>query len=177
MEVPLNQHDVRRITGKKVKLITPNNKDDLYISTTKNKDSNFMIYYETKNNNGNRYGHWCGIVVKPIIREVWFFDSYGDFPDDQLENINSNFRKRSNQLNRDIGIFLYYMSTNGYKIRYNDEQLQSFDKKIATCGRYVGYFIKKNVRPEVFADYLMNIADLQNKNTDEIITIITNSML
>ena len=87
-----------------------------------------VILYHTKEN----YGHWtCLYRVKNTI---FFFDSYGFVPDDELkflhkdlkEDLNSNFRYLTK---------LLYESNN--RIEYNEYQLQKKSPNINTCGRWV----------------------------------------
>lgn len=177
MNIALDQFDVKKIAQKDVILITPDNKDELYKSINSRKPSYYMIYYQTSNKKGQRYGHWCGLIIHPEIRQIWFFDSYGGFPDDQLEHIDDDHRVVSNQINRDVGEFLYSMTRRRYKIRYNERCIQQLDKNISTCGRYIGLWIKKDIQPEKFVDWLLDLSNSVQQNTDEIITIITNILL
>ena len=43
------------------------------------------------------FGHWICLMKWPEHNVVSFFDSYGDFPDDQMQFVNSEFLVQSGQ--------------------------------------------------------------------------------
>ena len=81
------------------------------------------------------FGHW--ICLKKTGDVISFFDSYGDFPDDQKKFVNSKFLKDSGQKYNIICKMLdeasYYCT-----IEFSDRRLQNMDDlSIATCGLWM----------------------------------------
>lgn len=86
-----------------------------------------VLLYLTKPN----YGHWCCLFLENNILE--FFDPYGFKIDKQLEFIDDNFRKKSNQ---DYPYLSRLLLNSPYKLTYNDKKLQENDKDVSSCGRH-----------------------------------------
>lgn len=126
----------------RVTLITKDNKGDILKKIDKRRKkgeiSNFLIHYETGNNNGVRHGHWCAIAVKND--NVYFFDPLGLFPDDELKKISPVYRSISGQDERDIAKTLLRLKRAKYNIHYNDIKFQKDSPEISTCGRYCAMF-------------------------------------
>lgn len=112
----------------------------------------YLIHYQTGGNDRIKSGHWACIVIDNIRKHVLFFDSYGIFPDNQLNYIDDNIKEMTDQDQRDIGYMLYAMSKQGFKVFYNDYKFQKNGTN--TCGRYCGLLlsISKNqlVQPDKF---------------------------
>ena len=87
-----------------------------------------FLLYESK----PKWGHWC-VIFKRTPENIEFFDPYGTFIDDELDLIDENFRKKSNQTYPYLTYLLYQ---NQYQIEYNQYKFQSKGKNIKTCGRW-----------------------------------------
>jgi hypothetical protein len=164
MNRALSVDEVVKLSHKPIILITAKNKDRLYSALdnaiSSNKDKFILLHYQTSNNSKSINGHWVSMIIKPKIKQIWYFDSYGYFPDNQLENIPLLYRVKTNQVTRDVGIFLYTAYKKyGFKIRYNDVKLQRSGKNIATCGYYSAFFLRKNCTPEKMAYFLIDYSD------------------
>lgn len=87
-----------------------------------------FILYESKRNRG----HWV-LLHKIGRKNLELFDSYGVFPDQQLQYISDEFRKQSNQFRKHLSHLLVQSK---YTIHYNDKQLQELRQGVSTCGRW-----------------------------------------
>lgn len=93
-----------------------------------------VLLVETKDNNG----HWVCMFKttsddkkkEPIIS---FFDSYALPIDDQLNFVDSDYRKENNMMYPYLSHLFYHSP---YKIEYNEHQFQKLSPKINTCGRW-----------------------------------------
>lgn len=79
------------------------------------------------------FGHWV-LVQKLKGKRVEMFDSYGLCVDDELDYIDPEFRRQSNQLKRHL---TELMVQRKYQIHYNDHPLQALKQGVSTCGRWV----------------------------------------
>ena len=122
-----------------------------------------ILLYETKKN----YGHWV-CVFRRDKDTLEFFDPYGTVPDDELKDIDMNFRKVNNELKPHL---LSLMAKTGNKIIYNNFKLQKLENDINTCGRWTGLrILLRDMTIEQFKDFIK-----QNPNypPDFIATILT----
>ena len=121
-----------------------------------------VILYESITN----YGHWT-CLIKRDNNILEFFDSYGIFPDQELNNIDKDFRTVNNMK---IPYLSYLLIKSPYELQYNNYMFQAKSKNISTCGRWVGYrILKKNISTEEFK----NIFDDKILKPDEIICLKT----
>lgn len=103
-----------------------------------------ILLYESK----PHYGHWCCLTKYGDSLE--FFDSYGGFPDEQLDYIDKDFAHESGQDNKYLTQLLLECP---YTLSYNDHVFQKMDPKIATCGKWVAVrCMLKELPLEVFKD-------------------------
>lgn len=120
--------------------------------------------------NAPRYGHWC-CLFKVNEYELEFFNPYGGFPDDSLQHISTNFRKKTNQLKPLLSIL---MINSPYKLSYNEFAFQKLDKNIKTCGRHCVVRLKnRNLSLYEYYDYLNKLSNETGYNFDEIVTLMT----
>lgn len=87
-----------------------------------------VLLYETKKN----FGHWVTIFKRGNLIE--HFDSYGYFPDDELDFIPDYFRKVEGI---DYPHLSYLLDNSPYKLSYSEHKLQKHEKDVSTCGRWV----------------------------------------
>lgn len=143
--------ELRSLIGDDLKIITPDNRrlviDMLSLcSQMKSHVGRAMIFYQTGYDivNEIRNGHWCCVAIR--YPNVYFFDSLGLFPDDELNKIPAEYRIRTNQNERVLGHILYEAKKKGYNIHYNDVKLQEDKPGINTCGRYCAMFLTEAIR-------------------------------
>ena len=88
---------------------------------------NIFLLYEFKPN----MGHWvCLIKNKNYIE---FFDPTGTIIDEQLDYIDDDFKKRSNQDKKHLSNLI---AGSGLKVLSNKYKLQKTNKDTNTCGRH-----------------------------------------
>ena len=97
MDRLLSNHDIEDIVGEKIPIVTSvnimkyNDIDDLFGNYNK-----CLILYQDSNMNNKISGHWTCICRK--LNNIYFFDSYGGFPDSQLKHIPIQYRKQTKQI-------------------------------------------------------------------------------
>jgi hypothetical protein len=145
MDICYSNNDILNKLKHKCRVITYDKVDDYEdIDDLLGKHGACVILYEQKNN----FGHWCCVFKNGDT--VYFFDSYGVFPDDQLEEIDLKFRLKSGQAYRTLSAL---MALSPYNIDYNDHQLQSNEENINTCGRWcVARILNKHLTSDEFYD-------------------------
>lgn len=90
-------------------------------------EQGLIILYPVASNNS---GHWCCMFNNPIDDKLYFFDSYGYIPDNQLQ-----FKCKSIEWDPDWFRYLTELMYNsGREIEYNEYQFQSMNEGITTCG-------------------------------------------
>lgn len=110
------------------------------------------------------YGHWTAII-KRTPKIVEYFDSYGQPPDEVLEHIPLQFRKKSNQ---DYPYLSKLLWESPYNIEYNDYHFQKHQNNIKTCGRFAALrVIFKHLTLNKFASVF------DNKYSDNLATYFT----
>lgn len=114
-----------------------------------------FLLYETKKN----VGHW--VVLCKYKKVCNFFDSYGMFPDDELDY---------SMYNSNDPILLKLMVDSPLEIKYNPYPLQEINNsKMATCGRWccLYAYLYKKVSFKQFADMFKGVDE------DYVVTLIT----
>lgn len=115
--------------------------------------NNAIMLLETKLN----FGHW--ICLKRTGNVISFFDSYGDFPDEQKKFVNSKFLKDSGQKYNIICEMLDKASYK-YTIEFSDRRLQNMDDtSISTCGHWCSVFIKSGLLVDEFYEFLESFGE------------------
>ena len=156
-------------------LINKDNKKSLYQLRAQSERTGTikkaLVHYQTGNDEYTATGHWCAIIINPTKHSVYFFDSFGDFPDSQISKIPMRYREMTGQVGKEIGKFLYDCYKSGYDVRYNEVKLQ--DDKSSVCGRYCGIFLRHESEPEVLATIVTQLAKKHNMTPDEIILAAT----
>lgn len=161
MNYSLSGQDILNIMKNKTKIISYKEiRNFKSINELLEPFNSVFILYESK----KHIGHWT-LLFKLNKKEIEFFDSYGLNIDDELQFINKEFRKKSNQLKTYLTRLLL-KDFNKYIIHYNNFQFQKFDTNIATCGRwclfrllnkklYINEFYKKVCNTQLDKDYLV----------------------
>jgi hypothetical protein len=87
-----------------------------------------VLLYHTKRN----YGHWT--CLYEYDNRIYFFDSYGIIPDNELKFLHPDLKEELNSQHRHLTKLLYNQNK---PVEYNEYQLQERKPNIATCGRWV----------------------------------------
>ena len=95
------------------------------------KDDYRIILIEQEKN----VGHW--VVALRINEKVIFFDSYGLYPDDQLDFISKIKNRLLGQSHPEIRRLMKGIEKYGLKAWYSKTKYQSEGDNISTCGRWV----------------------------------------
>ena len=146
---PLGDHEISAYLNGNVKILKYNEITDYKnIEDLLNPYGAVVILLETKHD----FGHW--ICIKMTGNVISFFDSYGDFPDQQKKFVNTKFLKDSGQK---FNIICKMLDDASYKytIEFSDWRLQNMDDlSIATCGLWCSVFIKSGMLVDEFYDFL-----------------------
>jgi hypothetical protein len=111
-----------------------------------------------------RYGHWC-CLFKTIDGGIEFFNPYGGYPDDSLNHVPMDFRKKSNQY---LPYLSYLLLNSPYELSYNEHKFQKYGKNIKTCGRWCAMrLLCRHLSLEQFSKIF------KNKNGDKMVTLLT----
>ena len=87
---------------------------------TKRKNANYKILVN---------GHYCALMK--LGNKLCFYDSYGEFPTDQLKYITPKYREETDQVKNYLADLLI---NSPYELHYNPHQHQESKKGINTCG-------------------------------------------
>lgn len=152
--MPLGDHDLSAYLNGQTKIVKYN-EIPFYknIEQLLNPYGNVVILLETKHD----FGHW--ICIKMTGNVISFFDSYGDFPDQQKKFVNAKFLKDSGQK---FNIICKMLDEASYKytIEFSDRRLQNLDDlSIATCGLWCAVFIKSGMLVDEFYDFLESFGE------------------
>lgn len=164
MEKTFNENELKTLIGHDLKIITPENR--IAVMSLLNLCTNIpsyigkaMIFYQTGYDvvHEVRNGHWCCIAIR--YPDVFFFDSLGLFPDDELNKIPYSYRIRTNQNERLLGHILFEAKKRGFNIHYNNSKLQQDGKGINTCGRYCVMFLNEAIKANDPYKYMVERLD------------------
>lgn len=168
MNIPLTGLDVKKQFDNKVKIV-------LYCDLDQFENINELlrpydlvfILYEFK----RFYGHWT--VLYKYEGQIYFFDSYGTIPDDELAQIDYNFRVINNM----VFPHLTYLLAMG-DVNYNEFKYQKMGDGIATCGRWCVYrYQNRHLSTDGFHDLIKRQKKLSKKlgykmTNDELVTLM-----
>ena len=128
-------------------------------------DNTCILLYESKQD----YGHWICLIQHPKgIVEV--FDSYGIKPDNELNYINSYWKKKLGQNYPKLTQLL--VKSKNKKFIYNQYRLQKMLDGINTCGRHC--ICRINFKDIPLDEYVIFLRTLGKP--DEIVTLMTSDI-
>jgi len=179
----LNTHEVMDVIGKPCNMILfeyvkdMQNLRDLFpiACVDENMVGRCLINYLYEKN----YGHWVGLAARPHEKGgfvIEYFDPYGSFIDGIIEKFPESVKMEHNS---DYPYLLKLLYSSGNDVYYNHFPLQSHGKDVATCGRWVGYFLRKcssNTIDE-FGRAFMDVKKETGVDLDDLIADITNDYL
>ena len=121
-----------------------------------------VILYHTKRD----YGHWTALYE--YNGTIFFFDSYGFIPDDELKYLHKDLKAELNSNHRYLTQLLY---NSNKPVEYNEYQLQERKKNVNTCGRWVILRLKY---PQISVDNFYDIFKQSSQyiNNDELICLL-----
>lgn len=120
-----------------------------------------VILFELKKNDG----HWCSVVRNK--ERIIFTDSYGMFPENEIDYIPVSFKYVSKQ---DRGYLLKLLYNQNLPVHFSQYRLQKLENGINTCGRYcVIRCIMKELNEDEFAKMLKS----SEYSPDELVSILT----
>jgi hypothetical protein len=165
-KISLSNYQVFDLLNHKTRVLT-------YTELTKYDDINdvlepfgcFVLLYLSKKD----YGHWCCVIEHPD--RIEFFDPYGTYIDDELENISGDFRKRSDQLFPHLTKLLF---ESGKPIEYNEYKFQKKGTNINTCGRHTAMrVLMKHLLLDDYHDFITKTAKRLKTDPDGLVTLMT----
>jgi hypothetical protein len=117
-----------------------------------------LLYHTSKN-----YGHYT--CLYEFNNTIFFFDSYGIIPDNELNFLHKDLREDLNSNHRYLTELLY---NSNKRIEYNEYQLQEKKSGVNTCGRWC---VNRLRFPQITVDNYYNIFKDASKyiNIDKLI--------
>lgn len=159
---PLSAFEVLNKINRKVKYHTyPEIMNMKTMNDLLGKEKACILLYLTS----KHYGHWT--CVYEHNGKIYFFDSYGLIPDNELKFNDKAINKQLKQCYRKL-TELFYQS--GKPIEYNEHELQYKGKGISTCGRWC--VVRLNY-PDISVNNFAKLFKDKNLTPDEIITLLT----
>jgi hypothetical protein len=179
MDKMLSNYDIENIVGEKIPVILSSklhkyrNMDDIFPKG----GNKALILYQDSHQGKSASGHWCCVLRNPIDNpnDIYFYDSYGKFIDDQLKNIHPDYRKKTNQTKNYLSDLLYDSDYND--IHYNPHKHQESRFGINTCGRHCAAFLKLGIDPEEYDYFIKKLADIHDMPLDKLIVKMTENFI
>jgi hypothetical protein len=114
-------------------------------------------------------GHWTCIFKENST--VFFFDSYGINIEQQKKHMNKKIFRKANYLSR-------LLKRMPYKLDVNLTKYQKMENGINTCGRHCVVRIwNKQLNDEEYKDYISNLCNEHNCNSDQLVLMLTQQKL
>jgi hypothetical protein len=119
-------------------------------------------------------GHWVALLRNNDVIE--FFDSYGMFPESEKDYIDQNFIKMSGQRQNKLAQLLHDAWYIGYRVEYNNYDLQVMKDGVSTCGRHVISRIwNKHLNIDEYNKFINSFRN-EGLNPDDVVSIITKNV-
>ena len=148
-----------------------NDVNQLFVEESTGRISNMvLIIYRSQ----ETFGHWVGLTRSKDLRRLTYFNSYGAYIDRAIEHIPEEFRDQSKQ---NFPFLLKLLNESNYEIHWNDKQLQQMSNDIATCGRWVGYWMLQNRKGKTLEEFVTPFLSIPLEERDEIIYKLTEPYL
>lgn len=124
-------------------------------------------------NAGTNVGHWCCIFFMPGTDIIQFFDPYGVYPDDQLDDFNydsDTIHKRTQFPPKILELLL----DTPYRVRYNEFPLQNLSLAANTCGLWCVFRLKnRSLTEEQFKKLFYDVPVNKNISPDLALSRLT----
>jgi len=139
------------------------------------KNGRVVLLYEVQPS----VGHWTTIFYGPPQEEcdlefprIYFFDSYGLKPDDELEWVDIEFRQKAWN---DMRILSRLLKNTPSEIDYNNYRLQKMQKNVNTCGKWcAARLMLQHLDSEAFAELFQEEED--GVSPDHLVDFFINSI-
>ena len=113
----------------------------------------FILLYVTDISKDSQMGHWVCVFKKD--NAIFYFDSYGNKPDEPLSWLSQNKRKSLHQYTPYLS---QHLRATGLPVYFSPFPLQSPAHRIATCGKHcVIRLIHKDLGIDEYAAFLKSI--------------------
>lgn len=133
MEILFSDRDIENKLGGEVKVVLYTDLDQYEdIDELLSPYGRTVILYEQVRG----LGHWTCLFRGPGKNMVSYFDSYGNFVDEPLDNIHPEYRSAYGDT-RLLSAMLLRAKKGGMSIDYNPYQMQEHGDGINTCGPWV----------------------------------------
>lgn len=163
MDRPLSGEDILHLLDGKIKILRYRDLDNsATLDALLAPHGKVAILIESKPG----FGHWI-LLQKLRHNNVEMFDSYGLCVDDELDYLDPQFRKQSNQLKKHL---TQLMIQPKYRIHYNEYPLQDLKAGISTCGRWcVCRALNDGMSIDKFAHEIRRMAKKRKLRPDELV--------
>jgi len=126
-----------------------------------------IILYLQKEN----YGHWtCIFYQGKGKKRIEHFDSYGYFPDDELNFAIDPYFRKVNNMEYPLLTLLLNEAYNRYDMTFNQYKFQKKKKDISTCGRHC---IVRLWYSDIELDEYKDMMFSTELTPDELVTMLT----
>jgi hypothetical protein len=124
----LGDDDIRRLLGGDCKITTYNELEGIHdINQLFDRKGRAVIFFPQQS---ATVGHWVGLIKDG--RQIEFFDSYGNYPDKQKPD-----KETQRALQIDQPLMTELLEKSGCRVIYNKVALQKTKDDVQTCGRHV----------------------------------------
>jgi hypothetical protein len=134
------------------------------------------LLYLTKSEN---FGHWTALIRNHDKHTIYFFDSYGKYPDYTLSKVVEELKEQLNMTRNYLAkLLLGAMEEEGWTIDYSDHRLQRTGKGVNTCGRWTAARILfKELTNDEFAHIFIEDQKGARVDPDTLVTTMTDALL
>lgn len=124
----LGDDDIRRLLGSGCKITTYTDLENVHdINQIFDGKGRAVVFFPQESAN---VGHWIGLIKD--ARQIEFFDSYGNYPDKQKPD-----KETQRELNIAQPLLTKLLENSGCRVIYNKVALQKTRDDVQTCGRHV----------------------------------------
>jgi hypothetical protein len=140
------------------------------------KNNCIALLYLTKSEN---FGHWTALIRDEAKHTIYFFDSYGKYPDYTLIKVVEELKEQLNMTRNYLAkLLLGAMEQEGWTIDYSDHRLQKTGKGVNTCGRWVAArILRKELSNDEFANLFHTDNPKERMDPDFLVTAWTDHLL
>lgn len=163
MNVPLSGEDIMRLMDGKIKVLPYSELSKFKtIDEVLEPYGRVALLYMSKPG----FGHWV-LLHKRKGNIIELFDSYGLCVDSELDFIDPDFRKKSNQMRQHLTNLMIQPK---YTVHYNDKPIQSLKKGVSTCGRWaLCRAVNNDLSVDKFIEKIKATAKRENKTPDQLV--------
>jgi hypothetical protein len=124
----LGDDDIRKLLGGECKITSYTQLEGIHdINELFDRKGRAVIFFPQESAN---VGHWIGLIKDG--KQIEFFDSYGNYPDKQKPDLET---QRALQIDQPLMTEL--LEKSGCRVIYNKVALQKTKDDVQTCGRHV----------------------------------------